>query len=346
MRVSRSSINLNNSSLSGETDLRHGRGFAGLIAFGILVLGLSMARAEPGFPTRVITVVVPYAAGGGVDLMMRQIARKVEELSNVKLIIENRAGAGGTIGAQQVSRAMSDGYTLIEIDATTHAASPFLIKKLPYDPIKDFQPITLFYYSPPLLFVRANLPAATVGDIARLARASKGGLTYATQGLGTNGHLMGASLQKALDAPLIAVPYNSSAMLRQDLAAGRVDMIFSVYGTMLGELAAGTVKPIAVAAPARLGVRPDIPTMAEQGFPGIQSSSWWGLAGPAGMDAATVQLLNKMFTAAVRSPDIDALMKEQGMTASPTTPQEFGDIIARSIDSLGALMKEIGVTAR
>jgi tripartite-type tricarboxylate transporter receptor subunit TctC len=326
--------------------VRHAGISTWLIALSTLVAALSLAAAEAGFPTRVITVVVPYAAGGGVDLMMRQIARKVEELNNIKLVIENRAGAGGTIGAQQVSRAANDGYTLIEVDATTHAASPFLIQKLPYDPIKDFQPITLFYYSPPLLFVRANLPASNVRDIAQLARASKGGLTYATQGLGTNGHLMGASLQRALDVPLIAVPYNSSAMLRQDLAAGRVDMIFSVYGTMLGELAAGTVKPVAVAAPVRLAVRPDIPTMAEQGFPGIQSSSWWGLAGPAGMDAGTVQLLNKTFTAAVRSPDIEALMKERGMTPSPTTPKEFGDIIARSIDNLGALMKEIGVTAR
>jgi tripartite-type tricarboxylate transporter receptor subunit TctC len=305
-----------------------------------------VAVADTSFPARLITVVVPYAAGGGVDLMMRQIVRKVEETGNVKIVIENRAGAGGTIGAHQVSRAAPDGYTLIEVDATTHAASTYLVKKLPYDPLKDFQPITLFYYAPPLLFVRSNLPVKSVADIGVLARKEKGGLSYATQGLGTNGHLMGALLQKALDAPLVAVPYNSSATLRQDLAAGRVDMIFSVYGTMLGELAAGTVKPIAVAAPSRLRVRPDIPTMKEEGFENIESASWWGLAGPLGMDPAVVKRLNEMFAAAIRSPDVAGLMNAQGMTPSATSPQEFHDLIGRSIDSLGGVMKQVGVVAR
>jgi tripartite-type tricarboxylate transporter receptor subunit TctC len=312
----------------------------------LLIVVSQQTSAEATFPSRPITVVVPYAAGGGVDLMMRRVARTVEQLSKATIVIENRAGAGGTIGTQQVARATADGYSLGEIDASTNAANYYLVKKLSYDPLKDFQPITLFYYSPAFLFVRSGLPISSIRDIASIARSKKAGLTYATQGLGSNGHLMGALLQKALDAPLVAVPYNNTSLLRQDLAAGRVDMIFSNYGSMLGEMAAGTAKPVAVAAPNRLAVRPDLPTMIEEGFPHIESFSWWGLAGPAGIDPAVVHRLNELFTAAVRTSEISDLMNSRGMAPAPGSPEDFHKVIEATIGKAGVVMKELGIAAR
>ena len=302
--------------------------------------GCAIANAQD-FPSRPIKVVVPYQAGGGVDATLRRIVQKAVEMGP-QIVVENRGGAGGTIGAMAVKTAAPDGYTLLQGDHATHAANVTLIKDLPYDPIRDFQPITLLFVSRTVLFVPSSLPARSVKELVQIAKSRPGRLSYASQGVGSGGHLVGSMLAKAIGTPLVHVPYKGGGAVRADLLKGRVDMLFNNYASYHADVEAGNVRPLAVAAGERLRNAPNIPTMAEAGFPGVDLETWFGLFAPAGTDPQIVQTLHRIFTGAVASPDIAEVMTGQGFTVKTGTSAQFASQIKEDIQRMAVLIKGAG----
>ena len=267
-------------------------------------------------------------------------------MSGATIVVENRTGAGGTVGVAAAKNAPADGYTLAHVDHGNFASNVTLVKNLPYDPVRDFAPITRFYLSQTILNVTAKLPAQSVRELAALAKTKPGGITYASQGVGSGGHLSGAMFQKAIGTPLVHVPYNNTGQLRQDLIAGRVDMLFNNYGSAKADIEAGHTRVLGIAAPRRMELLPDVPTMAEAGYPSVELETWFGLAAPAGVDRAIVGRLNEMFVAALRTPEIVEFFRKQGFTVSPATPDEFAEQIKRDIARMAAIIHDAGVATR
>lgn len=306
-------------------------------------LGTSAARAQ-AYPSRPITVVIGLPPGGGVDVSMRRYAEVVSRNIGQRIVIENRPGAGGAVGAMLVKQARPDGYTLLLANSGTHATLQWL-QDLSFDPIKDFVPISLLYYFPAFMTVPARIPANTVEEFVALARATPGGLTFGSQGVGSNGHLLGAMLQIASGAPLVHVPYAGGSPMNLDTVLGRLDSSFSTFNYMNEYRKDGKVKFLAVALAERSSRVPDVPTMAESGFPGIDISTWFGLVAPAGTPADIVRKLNEEFVKASHDEDLVRKLDLQGIEAKAGTPEEFGALIASDTAKIGKVIKTIGITA-
>jgi tripartite-type tricarboxylate transporter receptor subunit TctC len=277
--------------------------------------------------SRPITVINPFTPGASSDTLQRIVNKKVTENTGQTLVVESRPGGGGAIGAAVVKQAPPDGHTLFQANAATHAANASLYATLPYDPIKDFRPITLMWSFPQLLAVPLDSPAKSVSDLVALAKSKPGGLSFASQGAGSSGHLLGEMLKSRTAANMVHVPYRGAAPAGVDLAAGRIDFFF-VYSSLLPFLQAGKVRAIAVTSPQRLPVLPDTPTMTEAGFAGMALDAWFGLVAPAGTPDPVIDKLNAAFVRAVRDPNVVKQMTEQGAEAVATTPAEFAAFIA------------------
>jgi tripartite-type tricarboxylate transporter receptor subunit TctC len=276
--------------------------------------------------------------GGGPYTLLRRIAQKVEE-TGVSVVVEDRPGRGTSPMA--VKQAEPDGYTILLGSNATHAANVTLLKNSPYDPVADFQPITLLYVIYQSLIVPTSLGVTSVKELQDLARKKPGGLSYASQGVGSAGHLMAAQLGKAFGAPMVHVPYRSSAAARPDLLTGRVDLIFNTQQLFQGDIDTGTVKALAVASPKRLSMHPTVPTLAEQGIPDIDIESWFGLFAPAKTPADRVEALSKMFTAAAHSVAEPAA--KQGFFVRTGSSEEFGALVKNDIVRLGTIIKGLGI---
>jgi tripartite-type tricarboxylate transporter receptor subunit TctC len=307
--------------------------------------GARDAAAQP-YPSRPIRVIVPYTAGTGVDTTARLIVRKVSDLLGTNIIVENRTGAGGTLAAQVVKEAAPDGYTLLQGDLATQAANVTLMSPLPYDPEKDFQPITGLYQFPSLLSVYPGLGVKSAAELAALAKTKPGGLSYASQGVGSGGHLLAAIFCAAAGATMVHVPYPGAGPARTDLIAGRVDFTFNNYFTLKGDIEGGAVKALGVSSMRRLAVAPDIPTMAEAGYPEATLETWFALFGPAGMDAEIVQRLHDVFIAALKSPEVSDQLVMRGYRAIPSTPAELSNRTWRDIVRMRGLIAQAGASAR
>ena len=294
--------------------------------------------------SRPITIVIPFTPGASSDLLQRLVAKKVTENTGQVLVVESRPGGGGTIGAVAVKQALPDGHTLFQANAGTHAANVALYPTLAYDPVKDFQPITLMWSFPQLLAVPVDSPAKSVSDLIAYAKSKPGGLSFASQGTGAGGHLLGEMLKSRTGAPMVHVPYRGAGPAAVDLAAGRVDFFFVAYASVVSFLQAGKVRVLAVTSPKRLPVQPNIPTMAEAGFPGIALDAWFGLVAPAGTPDAVIGKLHAAFSQAVRSPEIVKTMIDQGAEAAPAnTPAEFAAFIAAETEKFGKVVRAVGV---
>ncbi len=311
---------------------------AGLMA--LAFCGVSQAQ---NFPTRPITVVVPYPAGGGVDVSIRRYADVVTRTIGQRVIIDNKPGGGGVIGAMAVKQAAPNGHTLFLAHQGTHSIMHHL-QQIEYDPIKDFQPITLLYYWPAFLTVPASLPVTTVAELVELARRKPGGLTYGSQGVGSTGHILGAMLQMKSGAPLVHVPYPGGTPMNLDLLQSRLDIGFSTYNFMNQYVQEGKMRFLAVASEQRSHRAPDVPTMAELGYPGVDADTWLGLLAPASTPPQIVKKLNEEFVKASVDPALVEALGKQGIEAKATTPEEFGIIIARDAEKFGPVLKAAGVT--
>ena len=311
----------------------------------LIMAALAGAHAQT-YPDRPITLVIPFAAGAASDIAARQLAEAVSRNIGQRVVIENRGGGGGSVGAMAVKAARPDGYTLFMANIGSHATLQWLVANVAYDPVKDFHPVTqLWAYPTNFLTVPKSIPANSVAELIALARAKPNGLTYGSQGVGSGGHLLAAMLHRASGATMVHVPYRGGGPLTIDLIAARIDFAFGAYLAAREHYKAGTVRPLAVAAAKRSPLYPDVPTMAEAGFPGIEQETWFGIVAPAATPDALAQRLNAEFVKAARSPDFVQGMAANGVDVRTGTPEAFGALIAADGVRWGNTIKSLGLQA-
>jgi tripartite-type tricarboxylate transporter receptor subunit TctC len=307
-----------------------------------LLLATGVAHAQ-NFPTKPITLIVPFPPGGVTDPFARLVGPKVAESIGQSILVDNRPGAAGFIGAEAVKRAPPDGYTLFMGHAGTHAVNQALYSKMPYDPVKDFAPITTMIQTKHILVVPASSPAKTMKELVALSRTRT--LSYASQSVGAGGHLLGEMLQVQTGVKMTHVPYKGSAPALQDILEGRVDLFFDAPITSGPHIRSGKLRALAVASPERSPIFADVPTVAEAGFPGLVCDFWFALFAPAGTPQPVITRLNAEFVKAMRSPEVSSFFGKLGLDVVTSTPQELAKLIADDTARLGKVVRDSGAKA-
>jgi tripartite-type tricarboxylate transporter receptor subunit TctC len=315
------------------------------LAFVAFVTCTQVASAQSdAFPTRPITILVPFPPGGTSDVVTRAISKKVTDATKVSIVIDNRSGGGGVVAAIATKQAAPDGTTLFLTNNGLFAITPALGgSDVRFDPLKDFTPITPIVLFPSVLVVPTNSPAKTVKGLVELAKTRPGGLSFASQGVGSGGHILGEMLKLETGVKLVHVPYRGAGPAMTDIAGGSIDLLFTSYVSAAGQISGGKARVIAVTTPKRSPIMPDAPTMAESGFPDVTLDIWHGLVGPPGMPPAVVARLNEEFVKAARSPEIVKLMDEQFAAITTSSPEEFHKLIASDVDRLGKVVRKAGI---
>src|SRR6202047_4929837 len=311
-------------------------------ALAMLTAG-GVASAQAPYPSKPVHIFVPYAAGGGVDILARTLGDAVSRQWGQTVVVENRPGAGGVVASQALVTAPPDGYTLIVV-ASGHATNPFLYPKLPYDPFKDFTPISLLASSPNILLVRADSAFKALSDVIAQARAKPGSLSFAQAGTGTSTHLAGELLKSLAKIDLNAIPYKGGAPAINELLGGQIPLSFNNGPESVGQLAAGTVRALAVTTARRASFLPDVPSVAET-VPGYDTEVWWGLLGPAGMPPDLVAKLSHDFVAALNTDAVKERLTKLGASPIGSTPQEFDARIHADYDKWGPIIRAAGIKA-
>jgi len=283
-------------------------------------------------------VVVPYPAGGLVDLITRVVAERVAASLGQQFVIESRAGANGTIATASVAHAEPDGYTLLMI-TDSHAVNPLFYKNLSYDSVKDFAPIGLIGKSPMVLTVHVSVPARTVKELIGLARADPGSLSYGSIGLGSASHLAGEMFKLRAGVDMLHVPYRGGAPAVNDLIAGHLKTMFLTPVSGLPHIQAGKLAPLAIAAPARFELMPDVPTMAEAGVP-LEAAYWVGMAAPAATPPAVIAKLEKALSEATAASDVRGRLTQMGAVVTPLAPVAFGEFIRADLKAWADFVAE------
>ncbi|MDB5811214.1 MAG: hypothetical protein JWN94_3336 [Betaproteobacteria bacterium] len=294
-----------------------------------------------GYPERPIRIVIPYPPGGGTDIVIRAVNARLAERLGQPVVVDNRGGATGTIGSEAVAHAAPDGYTLLAHTNAGITILPHLNKKLPYDPIKDFAPITLAASSPYVLVVHPKLPVATVAQFIALAKAKPGELNYASSGNGASTHLAGLLFCQMAGVKMVHIPYKGSGPATTDLIAGQVQSRFSSIPPVLPHIRTGRLRGIAVTGAKRFNLLPDLPTVADT-LPGFEVDSWYGVFAPVGTPAAIIKKLNAEFAAALNSADVKALLATDGSEVVASSPERFGAIIRAEYARWAPVVKESG----
>jgi tripartite-type tricarboxylate transporter receptor subunit TctC len=302
-----------------------------------------LASAQSAFPTKPLHILVPYAAGGGVDILARTLGDVVSRQWGQTVVVENRPGAGGVVASQALVAAAPDGYTLIVV-ASGHATNPFLYPKIPYDTFKDFTPISLLASSPNILLVRADSPFKNLGDVIAQAKAKPGGLSFGHAGNGTSTHLAGELLKNLAKIDIEAIPYKGGAPAINDLLGGQIPLSFNNGPESVGQIAAGTVRALAVTTGARVPFLPDVPSIGET-VPGYDTEVWWGLLGPGGMPSDLVEKLSHDFVAALNTDAVKQRLAKLGASPIGSTPQAFDAKIHADHEKWGPIIKAAGMKA-
>jgi tripartite-type tricarboxylate transporter receptor subunit TctC len=293
-------------------------------------------------PDRPIRIVVPYVAGGTSDVGTRLVAGKVAEGGGLNVVVENKAGGGGVPAAMSVKEAAPDGTTLFLADLGSFGINVSLMSSLPYDPTRDFKPITTLFSFPSVLAVPAALEASSVAELIALSKKKPDGLAFGSQGPGSGGHLLAEMLAKTSGANLVHVPYRGVAAVVVDLVAGRVSMLYGSYLATKGQVEAKALRILAVTSKQRLAVLPDTPTMAELGYPEVDLDVWFGLVAPAATPDPVVQALHARFSSAMNSPDIVGRLNSQGVNVVTNTPAGFAALIKSDIARVAPVVKASG----
>jgi tripartite-type tricarboxylate transporter receptor subunit TctC len=304
----------------------------------------NVARAQT-FPNRPITLVVPFPPGGVTDPVARVVGAKMTESIGQTVVVDNKPGAAGIIAAEIVKRAAPDGYTILFGHFGTHSVNQSVYSKLPYDPIKDFAPITPLIYTQSILVVPADSPAKSARDLVALSKEKQGGLAYASQGVASGGHLLAEMFRTQTGARLNHVPYKGSAPAIQDILQSRVDLFFDALITSGPHVKDGKLRALAIASPVRSPLYPNVPTMAEAGFPNMELLAWFGMFAPAGTPMPVVRRLNEEFVKAMKSPDVGTRFSDQGLDVFTSTPEEFAALIAADTDKYGKIVREANIRA-
>ena len=309
---------------------------------GCLLAGLvaSCAWAQSVSPTAPVRILVGAPAGGSTDTMARAVAHAMGQQLGRTVVVENRPGAGGNLAAEAVARAAPDGQTLL-MSFTSHAINASLYPRLPFDPVKDFTPLTMVSTSPSVLVAHPSLPANNVAELVALAKAKPGQLNFAIGALGSSLHLAGEAFKLKAGVFIVNIPYRGTAPAVQDVLAGQVELMFAAVGNVQQHLRAGKLKALGVTSPHRLAALPDVPAMADT-LPGFESSAWFGLFGPAKMAPDLLRTWSDAARAAVQSPDVRRRIEAEGATAVGNSPQDFARFVVADITRWREVVKFSG----
>ncbi|MBK5570491.1 Bug family tripartite tricarboxylate transporter substrate binding protein [Ensifer sp. 2YAB10] len=313
----------------------------GLVALSALPLGTS-ALAQ-GFPDRPITMVVPFAAGGSTDVVARIVAQKMSEDLGEQVIVQNVAGAGGNLGAANVARADPDGYTILMGTVATHALNPLILKTKPYDPEKDFAPISLLVVVPNVLVVNPELPAKNVEELLALLKAKPDEYSYASSGNGTPLHLSGELFKKMAGVSMQHIPYKGAGPALNDVIGNQVPIMFDNLPSSSGHIKAGTLRALAVTTAERAPSFPDVPTVAEAGIPGYETYTWNALFAPANTPQPVVARLNEAANRAMKDPAVIERMKEFSAKIVGSTPEELGTHVSAELAKWTPVVRDANV---
>ena len=304
---------------------------------------LALAAQAQSFPNRPVKIIVPFGPGGFTDVAARILQKELAPALGQPVIIENRPGAGSTIGTDAVAKAQPDGYTLVMI-STAHVISPHLYKQVPYDPIKDFTPVMKLAEGPYVLVVHPSLPAKSVAELVTLAKAQPGSIDYASSGNGSAQHLVGALFTTMAGVKLNHVPYKGSNQAMNDVLGGQVKVSFVGVPNALPNLANGKLKALGVSTAKRYAELPDVPTIAEAGVPGYDATIWLGLLAPPNTPREVVQKLNTEISRVLSNPEAKKLMASAGVDVATSTPEEFARLMQTELERWGKVVRETGAT--
>jgi tripartite-type tricarboxylate transporter receptor subunit TctC len=303
------------------------------------------ALAQASFPSKPLTMVVGFEPGGGTDTVARIVAKTMGENLGQQVLVENRAGAGGNIAVDYVAKSAPDGYTIVLANVGALAVNPHLIK-VPYDPLRDLTPLTMAVVFANVLVVQPSLAVSSLADYVKLAREKPATVTYASSGIGGAGHLAGELLKMMAQIDIVHVPYKGGGPAMQGFLGGQVASFFATPVSSIAQIKAGKARPIATTGAKRAALMPDVPTIAESGYPGYEALNWYAYLGPARLPKDLVDRLNRELVKALGAPEVHAAFDKQGVEAQPGTPEELARYIAREYQTWGKVVKEAGIQAQ
>jgi tripartite-type tricarboxylate transporter receptor subunit TctC len=317
-------------------------GFAARVAAAALAFTAACAAAQ-GYPAKPVRFVVPYAPGGSTDTLARTIGIKLTDLLGQQVVVDNRPGASGNIGMDIVARALPDGYTIVLGYIANLAIDPSLYSKMPYDPVRDFAPITELASSPNVLVAHPSVPVTSFKDL--LVKAKQGQFNFASAGVGSVGHLTGELLNQMAGIRMVHVPYKGSGQAVTDLLGGHVQLMFSGFSSTLPHIKAGRLRALAVTGAQRSPAAPDVPTIAESGFPGFEATAWYGVLAPAKTPKPVVSRLHNDIVKVLQEPDVKNRLSGLGFEIVGSTPEQFSAYIKSEIKKWAKAVKASGAKA-
>ena len=308
----------------------------------LLALAATTAVQAQSFPNRAIRVVVPFPPGGGTDLIAREVTQKVAQSTGWTFVVENKPGAGGNLGVDAVAKSPADGYTIVLGQTSNLAINPTLYAKMPYDSVKDLAPILLVANAPLVMVTSANSVHKTLADVVQAAKAKPGVLNFASPGNGTVAHLTSELFQAAASVKMQHVPYKGAAQALTDVVSGNVELYMSSVPTLLGQIKQGKLRALAVTSAKRVDDLPQVPTINESGYSGFDAVTWFGFLAPAGTPKEVVSRLNAEFNAALKQPDLQKKLGDQGADPAGGTADQFAALIKDDIVRWGKVVKQSG----
>ncbi len=312
-------------------------------ALGLTLAPLAVPALAQDWPTRPVRFVIPYPPGGPTDLVGRVVAMRVQQDLGQPMVVENRPGASGTIGAAEVSRAAPDGQTFL-MNASIHVIIPHLNRSLPFDALADFTPVTNMAMVPLVAIVNPALPVRSLRELADYAKANPGKLSYGSSGNGAAQHLAGEMFKQITGADMVHVPYRGAGPAIQDLIAGNIQVMFDSVPAGAGAVRSGLLRALAVTTPNRIAAYPDLPTTAEAGFPGLVISTWYGIWAPPRMPEAITGRLQRAVAAAMRDTDVQARLATLGADPVADTPADFAAFCRSEYEKFGAIVRTANIT--
>ncbi len=309
-----------------------------LVGLGTVFLGAGVGAQT--YPVKPVRLVVPFPAGGATDILARTISQKASEKLGQQIVIDNRPGAGGTIGSDHVAKSAPDGYTLLIATGSTHSIGPIINPKIPYNVERDFVPVVYVAQTSSVLVVPSSLPVKNLAEFIALAKSKPGQLNYGSSGNGTNSHLSGELFKAQAGVFITHIPYRGTGLVFNDMMSGQVHMLMDNYVTSQSNIKEGKLRVLGVTTPQRVPFLPDVPTLAEQGLKGFDVSNWFGIYAPRGAGADIVNRVNAAFNQALQEPEMQKRLATLGATPTGSTPEQMGKMVAADAARWGKLIRD------
>jgi tripartite-type tricarboxylate transporter receptor subunit TctC len=311
-------------------------------ALALCAASVALAQGAPPYPSRPVRLIVPFPPGGAVDYYARTVQNRLGEALGQPVVIENRAGAGGMIGAELVAKSPPDGYTLLIGNIAALAMNVGLYAKMPYDPVKDLTPVMRTVAVDYVMVVHPTVPARTVGELVAYARANPGKLSYGSAGSGSAPHLSMELFKQRAGIDLVHIPFKGGGPMVTDLLGGQIQVVIADQANLMPHVKAGRLRALAVGTLVRSAVYPDLPTIAESGYPGFEARAWQGIAGPAGLPPDLTRQIQAAIAKVMAMPDVRARLVEGGLDPIVSSPEEFGEFIRAEIAKWSKVAKDVG----